>query len=55
MLGGLCLILWFEMLLPLLVLGLAMLSMYNRYHKLSYEMPEICYTRNMQFLQNLID
>lgn len=55
MFGGLCLILWYEVLLPLSVLGLAVLSMYNRYHKLSYETPEICYTRNMQFLQNLID
>lgn len=50
MLAGLVFILWFEILLPLGMLSLSLLLMYNNYHKIKFQPPEICYTRNMQFL-----
>jgi hypothetical protein len=52
---GLVLILYYELVLTLLPLVLACLILYNRFHSRTYVPPEVCYTRNMQFLQNLID
>ena len=52
---GLLSILWYETVLALLPLGVACLVLYNRFYSRKYLAPEVCYTRNMQFLQNLID
>lgn len=48
-------IIWYEAVIGLILLVLFSFSIYNKFHKRVYTPPEICYSRNMQFLQNLID
>ena len=48
-------IIWFEVVVALLLIVLGVFSIYNKFHRRVYTPPAICYSRNMQFLQNLID
>jgi hypothetical protein len=48
-------IIWYEVVIGLVLIVLGLFSIYNKYHRRVYTPPAICYSRNMQFLQNLID
>lgn len=47
---GFVVILWFEIVVPIMMLSLVLLIMYNKYYSVKFVPPEICYTRNIQFL-----
>ena len=52
---GLITILWYEIAIGVLLTTLGIFSIYNKFHKRVHTPPKICYSRNIQFLQNLID